>query len=205
MKNLEKIKNKFSEIAHNGNNYSVGGGLSVNQFASNRHEDAKYDEGKMTLGTVAQMFRKATGENLKKVKEIINYAIPNMEWHHAGMLPKAYGGGMGRTYFLNSLEIVDLAENWERQKNKLDISKEEERKEKKIVAQIRNMKEQFLSENAIEVVRVAEPPELFFEINREMKGKFGWFCSYEKKYKLPEYYTGWVFDDVEKMKKYYEI
>lgn len=48
--NSESIKNKFSNISFNNNNYDIGGGLVSHKFASNRHEDAKSDFGKKTKG-----------------------------------------------------------------------------------------------------------------------------------------------------------
>ena len=101
MKNLEKIVEKYSEKEYK-DNYSIGGGLDDSKFASNRHEDAKYDKGKLTLGEATKMFAKATGLTIGEIKEVLNYAVPNMEYHHAGLLPKSYGGGMKKTYFLNS-------------------------------------------------------------------------------------------------------
>ena len=40
---LEKIIEKYSRKEYNTDNYSVGGGLDSDKFASNRHEDAKYE------------------------------------------------------------------------------------------------------------------------------------------------------------------
>jgi threonine aldolase len=37
-----------------------------------------------------------------------------MEYHHAGRLPKRYGGGMKKTYFLNARQIVFCARNWQK-------------------------------------------------------------------------------------------
>ena len=109
MKNLEKIVKKYSEINHNEENFEIGGGLSDGKFASNRHEDAKNDEGKLTLGKAVQMFKKATeNDDTDFVKEVLQYAVPNMEWHHAGKLPKQYGGGMKKTYFINSKEMQTI-------------------------------------------------------------------------------------------------
>ena len=110
---LETICNKYRNIQQNDDNYSIGGGLDGSKFASRRHEDAKYDEGKLTLGEATQLFKKATGLEIDTLREVIKYAVPNMEWHHAGMLPKSYGGGMKKTYFLNASEICDCAENWD--------------------------------------------------------------------------------------------
>ena len=70
MKNLklEKIAKKFTAINYNEDNYSVGGGLDGAKFASNRHEDANNDEGKLTEGKATQLFKTATGLELEKVK-----------------------------------------------------------------------------------------------------------------------------------------
>lgn len=109
---LGKIVEKFSVLSYNHDNYNVGGGLCGVMFASNRHLDARSDAGKLTLGECCQLFKKATGLELERVKTIIKSAVPDMEWHHAGKLPKRYGGGMKKTFFVNSEQIVDLAENW---------------------------------------------------------------------------------------------
>ena len=98
-KKLQKIADKYKAIEHNEDNYSIGGGLSGEAFASRRHQDAKFDEGKLTEGKATQLFKTATGCELDYVKSIINYAVPNMEWHHAGKLPKSYGGGMKKNLF----------------------------------------------------------------------------------------------------------
>ena len=68
---------------------TIIGGLDSGKFASRRHEDAKNDFGKLTLGKAAQMFKKAVGsDDVEFIKEVLSYAVPNMEWHHAGKLPK---------------------------------------------------------------------------------------------------------------------
>ena len=120
---LETICNKYRNIQQNDDNYSIGGGLDGSKFASRRHEDAKYDEGKLTLGEATQLFKKATGLEIDTLREVIKYAVPNMEWHHAGKLPKSYGGGMKKTYFLNAAEICECAKNWDANIDKLNLSK----------------------------------------------------------------------------------
>ena len=126
MKNLAKIIEKYSKIEFNENNYNVGGGFTDSgKKASNRHEDALYDIGKLTFGKAAAMFKKATGCEVAFINKIFDYAVPNAEWHHAGFLPKSYGGGMKKTYFLNSIEIVYIAANWQFLVGKLEISKNE--------------------------------------------------------------------------------
>lgn len=198
MKSLEKIVEKFSAIEFNNNNYAVGGGLTGSgKFASNRHEDANNDAGKLTLGKATQIFCKATNLELEIVKEILQYAVPNMEWHHAGFMPKQYGGGMKKTYFLNAIEIVEVATNFQSYINKLEISKEAKRVAVENAKNRDKIKEEFLIANATKVVRVETKPEFFFEIDREMNGKFGWFCSYGKYYNMTEYFTGWKFETIE--------
>jgi hypothetical protein len=205
MKNLEKIIDKYSNLQYNENNYGVGGGLDGCKFASNRHEDALNDIGKLTLGKTVQMFKKATGFDTDFVKKVILYEIPNLEWHHAGMLPKQYGGGMKKTYFVNAVEIVHLALNWQRIVEQFEISNNE----KRIVAENQKNKEQlqqeFLEKNATRIVRTANMPQFFYEVDREMNGKYGWFSSYGKSYKLTEYYTGWSFDSIEKYNEFMNL
>ena len=61
MKNLQKIIEKYSKLNFNADNYSVGGGLcDSGKKASNRHEEALNDLGKLTQGKCAAMFKKAT-------------------------------------------------------------------------------------------------------------------------------------------------
>ena len=206
MKNLEKIVKKYSEINYNEENFEIGGGLSDGKFASNRHEDAKNDEGKLTLGKAVQMFKKATeNDDTDFVKEVLQYAVPNMEWHHAGKLPKQYGGGMKKTYFLNSKEIVNVAENWASFVEKLEISKTEKRNAEEAKKNREQIKLEFLNENAEKVIRVSERPSFFYETDKEMQGKFGWFSSYGKSYNLPEYFTGWVFKTEEKLQEFFNL
>ena len=205
MKNLEAISKKYCGIQHNSDNYSIGGGLDGGKFASRRHEDARHDEGKLTLGQATQMFKKATGLDVAEVKQVINYAVPNMEWHHAGKLPKQYGGGMKKTYFLNAAEICDLATNWNAYTEKLAISKQDEKVKFEQKQNLETRKLEFLQANATKVVRVSTKPKNFHQTAQEMSGKYGWFDSSYKTYNLPEYYTGWVFESSEKHQEFLNI
>lgn len=206
MKNLEKIAKKYSQINHNEENFQIGGGLSGQKFASRRHEDAKNDEGKLTLGKAVQMFKKATKiDDIDFIKEVIEYAVPNMEWHHAGKLPKSYGGGMKKTYFLNSNEIVNISENWSSYVEKLQLSKSEKRNAEEELKNREAKRLKFLNKYAEKVVRVSEIPSFFYETDKEMEGKFGWFSSYGKSYNLPEYYSGWAFKSKKKLDEFYKI
>lgn len=207
MKNLklEKIVKKYSEVGFNNDNYEIGGGLYSEKFASRRHEDAKNDEGKLTEGQATQIFKKATGLETDYVKKIINTAVPNMEWHHAGKLPKSYGGGMKKTYFLNASQIAEIAANWQSfcEKYEADLADAKKAQETKRLLEIR--KQDFLSQNAKNVVRTESPAMFFYETNKEMNGKFGWFSSYGKSYNMTEYYTGWEFESEEKYHEFFNI
>ena len=202
---LKKISKKFSEIKANDDNFSIGGGLADGAFASRRHEDAKYDEGKLTEGKATQLFMKATGEPLEKVKEVINYAVPNMEWHHAGKLPKSYGGGMKKSYFLNSSEIVEIAEKWFELVKKIEIRNSDQKIAEEIKKEKEGKKLSFLNENAVKKIRVKNPGKFFYEIDKEMNGKYGWFSSYGKSYNMTEYVTGWEFESEEKYNEFLSI
>ena len=131
---LDKIARKYSAVEYNEDNYSIGGGRDEVKFASRRHEDAKFDKGKLTLGEATALFKKATGMETDDVRNLIEYAVPDMEWHHAGKLPKSYGGGMKKTYFLNAEQITNLANNWDYYLEKFEFSKiaDKESDERKI-------------------------------------------------------------------------
>ncbi|MBK0383520.1 hypothetical protein I5M32_11185 [Pedobacter sp. SD-b] len=204
---FQSIKEKFCIVNYNQDNYSIGGGLDDSKFASRRHEDAKDDCGKLTLGEATQLFKKASGLEVDRVKEIIEFQFSNLEWHHAGKLPKQYGGGMKKTYFINASQMCELAENWAKIVEAFEASKIAEQKvndEKKSLAE---RKKQFLKENATWVSRVSVSgkPLFFHEEFSEMNGKFGWFESNPYRYKLPIYYSGWAFESEEKRQEYFKI
>lgn len=202
---LQKICDKYCTIESNNDNYSIGGGLACDAFASRRHQDAKFDEGKLTEGQATQLFKKATGLDLDVVKSVINYAVPNMEWHHAGKLPKSYGGGMKKTYFLNAAEICDIAKNWDSYIEKLAISKETARTAADMAKEIEAKKQAFLNENATRVNRVETKPTFFYQTAQEMNGKYGWFDSRYKSYNMTEYFSGWEFSSEEKYHEFHKI
>ena len=202
---LQTIQDRFCNIQHNEDNYYVGGGLDDSKFASNRHEDARNDEGKLTLGQATQLFKKATGLETDSIKEVLHYAVPNMEWHHAGLLPKSYGGGMKKTYFLNSSEICNVASNWDSFVEKLNLSKIEAQKAEEAKKDLETRKLDFLKANAKKVERVSQRPAYFYLTAREMNGKYGWFDSTYKSYNLPEYFSGWEFESEKKYNEFLSI
>jgi len=202
---LESICNKFCSIEHNDDNYSIGGGLDGSKFASRRHEDAKDDAGKLTLGEATQIFKKATGLEIDAVREVLEYAVPNMEWHHAGQLPKAYGGGMKKTYFLNAAEICDVAKNWDDFLEKLKLSKQADKEAGEIKKWLEERKLDFLKANAKKIDRVLNQPIFFHKTAQEMNGKYGWFDSTYKSYNMSEYFSGWEFATEELYKNFITI
>ena len=205
LKNLEKIANKYCGINHNEDNYNIGGGLDSQKFASRRHEDAKYDDGKLTSGEINQLFKKATLCELGYVKKIIDYAIPDPEWHHAGKLPKSYGGGMKKTYFYNSSEICDMAKNWFNYVEKFQLYNLNEKIKEENKKEIARKQAEFLGENAIYMHRVEKTPPFFLLILEEMNGKYGWFDCSGKSYNMTKYYTGYAFKSFEKRVEYFQI
>lgn len=205
MKNLESIIKKYSSLKYNDDNYSVGGGLDGAKFASNRHEEANHDKGKLTIGKANAMFKIATSCAIDQVKEVINYAVPNPEWHHAGLLPKSYGGGMRKTYFLNASEIIKIAQNWDNLISEIAIKKNEQRIEAEKEKSLKELQNEFLKANAKQISRVISRPENFYETDKEMNGKYGWFSSYGKSYNMTEYYTGWQFESAVKLQEFYNI
>lgn len=206
MKTLNDIIKTYSSTSYNRDNYHVGGGMTdTGKKASNRHENALSDIGKLTFGKAAQMFKKATGKDIVIINEVFNYAVACPEWHHAGFMPKKFGGGMKKTYFLNANEIVMIATNWQQLIEKLEISKESERTKQEYEKHRTAIKQTFLNKYAERVIRVTEQPKYFYETDREMDGKYGWFSSYGKSYNMTEYYSGWKFKSEKKYKEFYSI
>jgi len=202
---LEAICNKYCSTEHNDENYSIGGGLDGSKFASRRHEEAKNDAGKLTLGEATQLFKKATGLDTDAVREVLIYGVPNMEWHHAGNLPKSYGGGMKKTYFLNAKEICECAKNWDANVQKLNLSKAAAKEAAEIKKGLEERKLDFLKANAKRVERVSSQPMFFYKTAQEMNGKHGWFDSTYKSYNMTEYFSGWEFTTEEMYNEFFKI
>jgi len=202
---LESICNKYCSIEHNDDNYSIGGGLDGSKFASRRHEDARDDGGKLTLGEATQLFKKATGLETDAVREVLEYAVPNMEWHHAGKLPKSYGGGMKKTYFLNAAEICDVAKNWNAYIEKINLSKIDAQNAVEVKKTLEARKLEFLQANAKKVERTTNRPTFFYKTAQEMNGKYGWFDSTYKSYNMTEYFSGWEFASEELYNEFLKI
>ena len=207
MNKLQKIAEKYSKIDFNQENYEVGGGLDSCKFASRRHEDACNDAGKLTLGKANSLFSKATGLATAEINELIKFCFHDLEWHHAGKLPKQYGGGMKKTYFINSIQIVEFATNFEKiqvsfaEKQKMAVDYEAYQKN------LEARKIEYLQARATKVVRtsyLAFKEPYYIEICREMNGKYGWFNA-QYQYNLPTYITAWVFSSEDEYREYLNI
>jgi len=205
MKTLAKIIEKYSAIECNSSNYYIGGGLAADKFASRRHEDAKQDEGKVTFGKAAQMFKKATGVEIDVVYDVFNYQVPSPEWHHAGKLPKSYGGGMKKTYFLNANEIVDIAKIFHEIMSKLELRNAEKRQAEDQKKTREQTQKEFLNANATYISRIISRPSFFHETEKEYNGKYGWFSAYGKSYNITAYYSGYQFATEELLKEFNKI
>lgn len=179
-----------------------GGGLAVNitgKYESNRHAIACME--KYTFGDCAKHLRSKKGgafditaaDLLRLYKNV--YGEP--EWHHAGFLPKSYGGGMKKTFFCD--ELIS-------KKEFISILKKNSVLNVKILFNeiCDNKKELFLKENAKRFERKATTPAYSVITNEEMDGKYGWFEA-QSRYNLPVYYSGWSFESAEKMEEYFKI
>lgn len=125
-KNLERIIDNY-EHEEVEDLYSTGGGLSNNSFMSNRNEAAKASFSRKTKGETRAMFKKAVlARSTEAVANFIDDVIfwRDLEWHHAGKLPKQYGGGMRKVYYYNSKQIVTIALHF---MERLDLLKKKEK------------------------------------------------------------------------------
>lgn len=189
------------------NNMNInGGGLAINitgKYESNRHAIAKIK--KFTFGEVVSKLatKKFGGIKLSASDLLDAYRLScgEPEWHHAGFLPKSYGGGMKKTYFLNEIPNISQVKNWLKKASKLRLKK-------LIIQETRNgifkKQREFLNANAKRFERLSSAPEFSVEKSWEMNGKFGWFES-NSRYSLPEYVSGWAFESQELMDQYYSI
>ena len=210
-KKLKNIIDKYSNIDCNADNYYIGGGLDDGKFASKRHEDACNDVGKLTLGQTNSLFSKTLGLSIAEVKELIEFNFgDNLEWHHAGKLPKQYGGGMKKTYFLSAEQIVEFATNFEKIIQEFEEAKENEKREKENEKIKQKQKQEFLISKAKRIERIGETQ--FWEnknpkiiVCEEMNGKYGWFDSSYKDYNLPRYYTFWEFSNNDDFNQFLEL
>lgn len=179
-------------------------GLS-SKYVSERHAIAS--QYKMTAGEANKMFKKAKIQtSAKEIVEMFELHFGfHPEWHHSGFYKSSYGSTMGRTYFFSDEQVSVLIENWQSiltKKEQIEIQakiQQEKAKSRK------ELQDEFLNANAVKINRVTSRPIFFYETNREMNGKYGWFSSYGKSYNMTEYYTGYQFDSEDKMNEFYKI
>lgn len=192
------------EIENNKN--ANGGGLASNitgKFESNRHAIARMT--KITFGEAVKELKKKKNGGLNitanQLLEVYRSLFGEPEWHHAGKLPKQYGGGMKKTYFLQKMPTAEEVKEWqakfeEKNNAKLDAQKIENEKIK--------AREKFVKKYGSHFSRLTEAPKYSVVLETEMNGKYGWFeASY--RYNLPEYYSGVAFKSKKSLEKYLAI
>lgn len=192
-KKLSNLIKKFENLSHNEDNYSVGGGLIGGM--SRRNENAKYDSGKLTLDQASNVLAGAFGVEKSDVKAIIQSTY-TLEWHHAGFLPKSYGGGMRKVYYMNATQINELLENFESifANHFKEVEEKENAKAAAIAAELSREEKFFQKMEGLKkylkfekIERSRQMPD--FVEKKEMKGKYGWFNA-DYKYSLDVYYSG---------------
>jgi hypothetical protein len=196
----------FKEEIQNNMNFN-GGGLAVNitgKYESNRHAIAKAE--KVTFGEAAKRLRTKKGGNLDiTAKELLNlyWSVKGEpEWHHAGFLPKSYGGGMKKTYFLDDYITKEEVLSFYKKCSKMNTAALLAETQRKTLEERQN---QFLRQHATRFARVLNKPDHCIITGQEMEGKYGWFDSTYKSYNLPEYFSGWKFETEEKRNEYFKI
>lgn len=199
------MQNFTDQIRNNMN--ANGGGLASNitgKFESNRHAIARVE--KVTFGEAVKELAKNKNGGLKiSAAELLDIYRANFgepEWHHAGKLPKQYGGGMKKTYFLNEIPTPEQVDEWR-------ANSTAKREEKKTAAEIENNKKairmKFLKKHGVKFNRELTTPKFSFIEDREMNGKYGWFEAQPHRYNLPVYYSGWSFKSQKTLEKYFKL
>ena len=196
----------FKDELRNNKN-SNGGGLATNltgRFESNRHAIARQE--KFTFGEVVAELKKIKNGGFRisanELLEIYTALFGTPEWHHAGKLPKQYGGGMKKTYFLNDIPTIEKMKSWlaqyeEIKKSRKEEAESEEQKRKKRIA--------FIKKFATKFNRLEETPKFSVITEQEMNGKHGWFEAKPYRYSLPIYYSGWEFKSKKSFEKYNKL
>lgn len=188
------------------NKNSNGGGLAINitgKYESNRHAIARIE--KYTFGEIVKELKKELNGGFEiSAKELLNSYIKakgTPEWHHAGFLPKSYGGGMKKTYFLDEIPTKDAVISILKNASKKRVQNLKEKYKDELLFK---KQREFLNQNAKYFSRLTKKPDFTIITNTEMKGKYGWFES-SSKYKLQEYYSGYSFESEDKKNEYMNI
>lgn len=191
------------------NNMNVnGGGLAVNitgRWESNRHALARNN--KYTFGEAAKELRLKRGGGFKvtatELLSIYRTLFGEPEWHHAGFLPKSYGGGMKKTYFLQAIPTPEEFAEWQA---KAAAKRQEAAAQATREHSVAERRHAYADEHGTPFTRVTSKPEHSVVTTCEMNGKYGWFEVREHhNYSLPVYYTGWAFPTAEALNEYRSI
>ncbi|MFJ1367007.1 hypothetical protein ACILDU_11280 [Capnocytophaga canimorsus] len=185
-----------------------GGGLATNitgRYESNRHAIARIE--KYTFGEVVKELAKKKNGGLKisasHLLEVYTILFGTPEWHHAGKLPKSYGGGMKKTYFLSEIPTAQQVQEW---LQRYDEIKQEEKAEAELERQRRTQRGKFVQKYGSSFDRVTQVPKFSVITKTEMKGKYGWFEVQEyHSYNLTEYYSGITFKSEKTLQKFLAI
>ena len=200
------METTFKDELRNNQNAN-GGGLATNltgRFESNRHAIARQE--KYTFGEVVAELKKTKNGGFRisanELLEIYTALFGTPEWHHAGKLPKQYGGGMKKNYFLNDIPTIEEMKSWlaqyeEIKKSRKEEAESEEQKRKKRIA--------FTKKFATKFNRLEETPKFSAITEQEMNGKYGWFEAQPQRYSLPIYYSGWEFKSKKSLENYHKI
>lgn len=195
----------ITELRQNQN--SNGGGLASNitgRFESNRHAIARIE--KFTFGEVSAHLKNKKNGGLiisaGDLLEIYTFLFGSPEWHHAGKLPKQYGGGMKKTYFLPEIPTAETVKEWQKKFDEkkaadLEFLKNENLREEK--------RQKFIKKHGERFYRVLETPKFSFITDEEMNGKYGWFEAQKYRYNLPIYYSGVFFKSKKTLENYFKI
>lgn len=199
------MENLIEQLEENKN--CNGGGLAVNitgRYESNRHAIAKIE--KVTFGDCVKFLKTKKGGSFaitaNDLLDAYRLVKGEPEWHHAGFLPKSYGGGMKKTYFLDTIPTKEEVITWFVKASRLRVQRLFFQHRKNIMLE---KQDEFLKLNATEFTRLLSTPNNYcVRTFWEMKGKYGWFES-DPKYKLDEFVSGFSFDTKEKYDEYYYL
>lgn len=194
----------YLDQLENNKNFN-GGGLATNitgKFESNRHAIARAK--KYTFGEVCAELKKKKNGGLKisatELLEIYRANFGEPEWHHAGKLPKQYGGGMKKTHFLDEIPIVEEVREW-KEKYRMVCAERKRALENETKRTERRLK--FAQKNGEWFERKSEIPRFASVEKTEMNGKYGWFeVERHHSYNLTEYYSGWKFKSQKSLDKF---
>jgi hypothetical protein len=168
---------------------------------SKRANDAYNDASKCAETELIAIISKITGDDkelvLKALRTIIVEGL--LEWHHVG---RGKGKKRSKEYFYNATQIVMICERYETVR---DMVAKKILLTEKAKAELPVLEKELdeLESNTKTFTRVTNIPDGFTTITHsEMRGKYGWFDS-NRRYNLPEYYSGFIFETKEQRERYY--